>query len=85
MEKTIEPANILMQMENLEDASSTFLADFSNPAFIKEYFNQNNAWKEKTEKLFSKAGIDFINISTDEEIYKPIMKFFKKREHIRTR
>jgi uncharacterized protein (DUF58 family) len=85
MEKTIEPANILMQMENLEDASSTFLADFSSPSFIKEYFNQNNAWKEKTEKLFSKAGIDFINISTDEEIYKPVMKFFKKREHIRTR
>ncbi len=85
MEKNIEPVNVLLQTENLEDDSSILLADFSNSAFLKDYLNQNNARQEKTEKIFSKSGIDFINISTDEEIYKPVMKFFKRREHKRAR
>ncbi|MBU2530578.1 MAG: DUF58 domain-containing protein [Elusimicrobia bacterium] len=85
MEHNIKSINALVQLENLEDESSTFLADFSDPGFLKDYFKLNNARREKTEKLFIKSGIDFINISTDEEIYKPVMKFFKKREHLRIR
>ncbi|MCG2726291.1 MAG: DUF58 domain-containing protein [Elusimicrobia bacterium] len=85
LEKNIKPINVLAQTENLENESSAFLADFSNPRFLKDYFNLNDERRKKTEKLFSKAGIDFINISTDEEIYKPVMQFFKRREHLRTR
>ncbi len=85
MEKIIEPAKALVQMENLENEDLMFLADFSNPAFLRAYRSQNKTKQEETEKLFTKAGIDFINISTDEEIYKPVMKFFKKREHLKAR
>ncbi|MCK4936884.1 MAG: DUF58 domain-containing protein, partial [Elusimicrobiales bacterium] len=85
MEKEIKPVNILAQMENLEDDSSTFLADFSNPSFLKDYFNLNNKRRKQTEKIFLKSGIDFINIAADEEVYKPVMKFFKRREHIKAR
>ncbi|MEA3306992.1 MAG: VWA domain-containing protein, partial [Elusimicrobiota bacterium] len=85
MEKTIEPVNVMVQMEDLENENSTFLADFSNPSFLKDYSNFNAMRRAETEKTFSKAGIDFIHISAGEEIYKPVMKFFKKREHIKVR
>ena len=85
MEKTIAPINALVQTEDLEKESSSFLADFSNPQFLKEYSDSGDKQRQKTEKALMSMGIDFINISTDEEVHKPVVKFFKRREHIRTR
>ncbi|OFX89181.1 MAG: hypothetical protein A2W99_01700 [Bacteroidetes bacterium GWF2_33_16] len=49
----------------------------------KQVRNNYSGWWRKNEKLTSetltKAGVDFVSISTEEDYVKPLMKLFKKR------
>ncbi|MDR3111696.1 MAG: DUF58 domain-containing protein [Elusimicrobiota bacterium] len=49
--------------------------------FIAKNFKQaSENFKNRTESLFKKAKIDFINLNTHQSYVKPLIKFFKERE-----
>ena len=67
---------------NFKDAETgkTVLVDSGNPETRTKYA----AWWLKKDKelsgLFAKTGVDYVNISTEQNYVQPLMNLFKKRE-----
>ncbi len=54
--------------------------DASDRFFIGEYLKRKAARSESLKRLFVKAGVDSISVSTGESYIKPLIQFFKRRE-----
>jgi uncharacterized protein (DUF58 family) len=68
----------LVEMEDPETKEVTIL----DTSRIHELFRQRSEiFREEKRKIFKKAGVDVINLNTNESYVKPLIKFFKEREH----
>ncbi len=54
-------------------------ADTSSKTIRKNYSEWWNLMKNKQNEIFSRAGVDFVTIKTDEDYVRPLMNLFKKR------
>jgi uncharacterized protein (DUF58 family) len=68
----------IVQLFNAESNETTWVN--TNSLFAKKNHLENFlANEEKLNKGFSKSGIDFVSISTNEDIVKPLVKLFQNR------
>jgi hypothetical protein len=68
-----------MKVKNAETGEYTWV-DTSSAQTRKNYNNWFMNIDKKLKELFSRDGIDAINISTHEDYIKPLVQLFKKRE-----
>lgn len=76
--ETVLPKIGMMQIHDAENNYSQWV-DTSSRKVRKSY---SEWWKEKEESIkvqFKKAGVDFVQVRTDEDYVKPLMGLFKKR------
>ena len=69
----------LIQIQDSETGQSTWI-DTSNKNIRNEFKSNYLKHEEKIKNLFKLAGVDEINIRTDEDYVKPLISFFKRRE-----
>lgn len=62
------------------ESGSTVLIDTSSKKVREEYKNKSIYQREKLFGQFKKAGVDYTNISTQDNYVRPLMNLFKKRE-----
>ena len=78
--REVELPNIgLVKIYDKERNSSSWV-DTSSSKLRKHYARK---WKEQDHfltSLFKKSGVDYVNIRTDEDYVRPLMKLFKMRE-----
>ena len=69
-------------MINIEDPETgkRMNIDASDRFFIGEYLKRKIDRAENLKKLFIKANVDSISVSTGESYIKPLIQFFKRRE-----
>jgi uncharacterized protein (DUF58 family) len=67
-----------IQLEDLETGEQ-FLLDTTDKEFIENYEKFMSERKEKVKKFFQTQGIDLINISTDKNWIRTMIKFFRQR------
>jgi len=65
----------------LEDAESGELiwVDTSDPTWQKTFAQQSQAFENEKNKVFANAGVDQVQITTDEDYVKALTLFFQKR------
>ncbi|MCA6070430.1 MAG: DUF58 domain-containing protein [Endomicrobium sp.] len=68
----------LIEMQDPE-TKETMIVDSSS---VAELFKQKSkALNEKTDRIFKNAKVGIINLNTNESYVKPLIRFFKEREH----
>jgi uncharacterized protein (DUF58 family) len=67
----------LVEMEDLE-TKETIMVDTS--AVYKSFKQKNEAFRKETVRIFQKAAVSAINLSTGGSYIKPLIRFFKERE-----
>ncbi len=67
---------------NYKDAESGFKSaiDLSDPKTLDAYNGQAKERREKLKNFFTSHKIDFMEISAGDDIYSPVIEFFKKRK-----
>ncbi|MBF0253263.1 MAG: DUF58 domain-containing protein, partial [Candidatus Omnitrophica bacterium] len=67
---------------NVHDAETgkNFVLDTSNPRIQKFYNKGSHEVQEKVKDIFKSAGVDVIEINTNESYVDPLVKFFRLRE-----
>ena len=74
------PSNIgWVHLEDAETGESIFV-DTNNSKIIKNFQRMKEEDKVARDKIFRSAGIDIIEVSTDQPLIDPIIRFFKMRE-----
>ncbi|MEC7641792.1 MAG: DUF58 domain-containing protein [Nitrospinota bacterium] len=74
------PANIgRVHLEDTETGESIFV-DTSDPKVLERFHSIRNEEKVSRDKLFRSAGLDIVEVSTDQSLIDPIIRFFKMRE-----
>jgi uncharacterized protein (DUF58 family) len=65
----------------LEDAESGELVwvDTSDPIWRKKFASQTDQFRESRKRVLASAGVDHININTDQDYVKALTLFFQKR------
>ena len=65
----------------LEDAESGELiwVDTSDPIWRKKFASQTGQFRESSNRVLASAGVDHININTDQDYVKALTLFFQKR------
>ena len=61
------------------ETGETAVINTSDPAFRKKYLETRKAETEELNKLFKKAKVDSIEISTGKSYVKPLINFFRAR------
>lgn len=72
----------LLQLKDNETGEIA-LIDSSNAHVRHDYKKNHLEWKQKTQNIFRRSGVDFAEISTRNSYIKPLMNLFKKREYKR--
>ena len=81
LERALPKAGALVNAELLEDpGTGSFLADLSSDRFLAEYSSARAGASRAMERIFRSAGLDWIKVDPAEDIYDPVVKFFKKRQ-----
>ena len=70
----------LLELQDAEDTSSTFLVDTSNDNIREKYSAKSRAMIEERGHIFSAVSMDHIDIRTDKPYIEEFIKFFKKRK-----
>jgi uncharacterized protein (DUF58 family) len=67
---------------NFQDSETDFKSaiDLSDLETIKIYSAENEERIEKIKKIFKTISVDFMEIEAGEDIYKPVINFFKNRK-----
>lgn len=73
------PAAGLMELEDPE-TGRTMLVDTSDRYVIGEFLRRRKELHEQQDMLFARAGIDHIDLSTDQPYVGPLLQFFRQRE-----
>lgn len=68
----------LIQMKDAESGQLKWV-DTSNPSVRNTYESYYKAKTEATQQLFKNSGVDTIQLRTDKDYIKPLIRFFKKR------
>ena len=65
----------------LEDAESGELVwvDTSDPIWRKKFASQTDQFRESRKRVLASAGVDHVNINTDQDYVKALTLFFQKR------
>ena len=77
-EQTIPPLG-LIEIEDSEKGTRMQI-DTSDHYFMEEYSKRRASHSETLKKMFSKAHVDSISVSTDMPYIMPLIQFFKRRE-----
>jgi uncharacterized protein (DUF58 family) len=82
LERALPEAGALLNAELLEGAGTAapLLADLSSPEFLAAYSSARAEAAGAAERIFKSAGTDFIKVDPAEDIYGPVVRFFRKRE-----
>ena len=55
-------------------------ADLSSPAFLNVYRERAESERKSLEKTMLSAGVQWIDIPVERDIYDPVVKFFRQRQ-----
>jgi uncharacterized protein (DUF58 family) len=81
LERALPKTGALINAELLEDAGAApFVADLSSAEFRAKYAAARAKNVKTMEEAFRSAGADWIKVDPAEDIYGPVVKFFKKRQ-----
>ena len=72
------PALGLMEMEDAETGERR-IVNTASSAFAEEYKKQMEARKQKVKTNMNKSGVDYFFIHTNQDIFKQLMVFIKRR------
>lgn len=75
----IFPEAGLLELDDAETGKRICI-DTSDKLFMNEYKKRKEKQKEEIKRLFAKAGIDNIAVSTGTPYIMPLIQFFKQRE-----
>ncbi len=70
----------LLEVQDAEDPSSSFLVDTSNARLREKYSTMSAAMIEERFRVFSSVSMDHIDVRTDKPYIEEFIKFFKKRK-----
>jgi uncharacterized protein (DUF58 family) len=77
--ETAIPETGIIEIENPETGKRMNI-DTSDRFFMGEYFKRRQLQEQDLQKLFRKANIDAISVSTGTSYIMPLIRFFKRRE-----
>ena len=68
----------LLKVRDAETGSYQWI-DTSSSRVRDQYQARWNSTREKTQETFMKSGIDWVDVQTEQDYVKPLMRFFKHR------
>ena len=81
LERALPKARALINADSLEDpGAAPILADLSSPDFLAKYAAARAEAAVEMERVFKGAGADWISVDPAEDIYGPVVKFFRQRQ-----
>ncbi len=78
MERTLKRHPVFISYFN-EEEQKWGIVDISDKSLVEKYNREKNIRNQKLKNLFNTAGIDFMEISTREDIFRTVVNFFKNR------
>jgi len=83
--REIELPNVGILSLNDPESGEKFLIDTSNPKVRERFYRKAKEIRENRKKIFSRLGIDTIDVRTDVPYAKALFLFFRRREKRRGR
>jgi len=83
--REIELPNVGILSLNDPESGEKFLIDTSNPKVRERFYRKAKEIRENRKKIFSRLGIDTIDVRTDVPYTKALFLFFRRREKRRGR
>ncbi len=83
--REIELPNVGIVSLNDPESGEKFLIDTSNPKVRERFYRKAKEIRENRKKIFSRLGIDTIDVRTDVPYAKALFLFFRRREKRRGR
>ena len=79
-ERRLPRLNTLLASGWLEGGPLGGVADLSSPAFLDAHRKQAERERKSLEKTMLSAGVQWIDIPVERDIYDPVVKFFRQRQ-----
>ena len=79
-EKRLPRLNAMLAAGCLEGGQPCGVSDLSSPAFLAAHRARAEAQRKDLEKIMLSAGVQWIDISVERDIYDPVVKFFRQRQ-----
>ena len=79
-EKCLPRLNAILTAGWLEGGPDACAADLSCPAFLSAHRAQAERERKNLEKIMLSAGVQWIDIPVERDIYDPVIKFFRQRQ-----